>query len=471
MASTFLSSQGYSILRDDFEAKDLDDVRKELTVSPYVMEDFSFGKVAKYKLYEDGPNKMYMPKYYGLCKFGAPDINRMPEGENISVPFKGGLREEQKEPIKAFLDACNDPLKMGGILNLTCASGKTVMAIYLITRLAKKTLVVVHKDFLLNQWRERIQEFAPTARIGEIKASVIDVDNKDIVIASLQSVSMKEYDRKVFEAFGFVIFDECHHTGAEVFCKALRKTSCRYSLGLSATLNRKDGLTRVFKWYIGDVVFSNVKVKKKEHVDVDCVHFYDPNPAYAKEHFMMRDKLNTAKMINQIVEYEPRNMLIVQKIKAILAKEPERKVLVLSDRKNHLINLCGMLQDDYACGYYLGGMRSDELKVSEQQKILLGTYQMVSEGFDVKSLDTLVLASPKSDVIQSVGRILREVPEKRKHVPTVIDIMDDFSLFERQAGKRLQFYKANKYILHGHSTKEKEPKKVVLTGPCFQDIE
>lgn len=470
--ATFLSHQGYSVITSEYDQKDIDDIKKELTVSPFVMEDFAFGNVPKYKLYEEGPTKLYVPKYYGLCKFGKPDVNRLSEGVDISVPFLGSLRQEQLEPVKAFLSACKDPEKMGGLLNLSCASGKTVMAIYLICKLAKKAMVIVHKDFLLEQWKERIAQFAPSARIGEIKAKIIDVHDKDIVIASLQSLSMKTYDKEIFKDFGTVVVDECHHTGAEVFCKALRKVTCKYSLGLSATLQRKDGLTKVFKWYLGDVVYSNVKVKKKEHVIIDCVVYYDPNPSYAKEWFMMRDKLNTAKMINQIVEYEPRNKMIVSKIHALLDKEPQRKVLVLSDRKSQLFILHDMLKGTYPCGYYLGGMDTDSLKKSEGQKILLGTYQMVSEGFDVKALDTLVLASPKSDVIQSVGRILRETPDKRKHVPTVIDIIDDFSLFQRQGKKRVTYYKSQKYELLGwKENTEKEPKKIELKGPCFQDLE
>ena len=126
--ATFLSHQGYSIVTNEYDASDIDAIKKELTVSPYVMEDFAFGNIPKYKLYEEGPTKLYVPKYYGLCKFGKPDVNRLSEGVDISVPFLGSLRSEQLEPVKAFLKACEDPEKMGGLLNLSCASGKTTLS-------------------------------------------------------------------------------------------------------------------------------------------------------------------------------------------------------------------------------------------------------------------------------------------------------------------------------------------------------
>ena len=120
-----------------------------------------------------------------------------------------------------------------------------------------KALVIVHKDFLLTQWRERIEQFLPDARVGLIKATKFDIKHKDIVLASLQSLSMKSFDEDAFEEFGLVAADECHHLSAEVFSRALPKVTVPYMLGLSATLNRKDGLRKVFEWYLGGVVYSN----------------------------------------------------------------------------------------------------------------------------------------------------------------------------------------------------------------------
>jgi len=462
--ATSLSRQGYSIKKDTIDEKGLSKIKKELTVSPFVLEDYSFGPPPEFKLYQEGPTKIYVPRTYGLDRFGVPNVNKLDAGKKINVPFLGSLRREQDAPVAAFMNACRDPAKMGGILNMTCASGKTVMAIYIVTQLSRKAMIIVHKDFLLQQWKERIEQFAPAARIGIIKARQCEVEDKDIVLASLQSLSMKTYSPEIFADFGTVVVDECHHTSAEVFSRALRKVAFRYTLGLSATIKRKDGLAKVFQWYLGNVVYSNVeesstKRGKKDDITVsrhpkDTVHihvfkYYENDPMYSTEHTFMMGKLNVARMINQLCEYTPRNLMICNIIKSILSKEPERKILVLSDRKSQLYDIDYKLRQQKivadGCGFYMGGMGVDDLKQSEGKQILLGTFQMVSEGFDVKSLDTLILASPKSDIIQSAGRILREVPEKRKHIPLIVDIMDTFSLFEKQGWKRLSYYRKSKY--------------------------
>merc|ERR1712127_178315 len=135
-----------------------------------------------------------------------------------------------------------------------------ICALNIISRLKTKTLIIVHKEFLLRQWIERIEQFLPDAKVGKIQAKVIDIDDKDIVICMLQSLSMKDYPKDMFRSFGFTICDECHHIGAEVFSRSLLKVVTKYMLGLSATMKRKDGLTKVIKWFLGDIV---CKIERK----------------------------------------------------------------------------------------------------------------------------------------------------------------------------------------------------------------
>lgn len=717
----FLSSQGYSITKSSLSSEELENIRNELTVAPHVGGDFAnITPPKKFKLYVDGPTKMYVPKHYGLKKFGAPHVSRVQEGVPIHICFQGSLRKEQEPAIQAYKNALQNDTQQGGLLNLTCASGKclgkdtpvlmydgsirkvqdvrqgdllmgddntprkvlstcrgrsilysvhqqggmtyvvnkdhilslmdtrtnsivdigvtqymllseseknklmgvkaqpsfehmkqnhvldpfvagmlcaqssssipkyyratdkktmlsflegfiekcgvtinnehvrlsvyntrvassihfmltcigccsqieqfdenttyvhiyyddlstklhfqtpitvvkkeygcyygfeidgnrrfllgdctithnTVMAIYLMCHIQRKTLVVVHKDFLLQQWKERIEQFCPMARVGLIKASVIDVEDKDIVIGSLQSLSMKTYEDHVFKDFGFVVVDEVHHTSAEVFCRALRKISFKYTLGLSATIKRKDGLSKVFMWYLGDILYSNVKKVSRDVVHIKLLKHYSENPDYSEEVYLRGNKvLNVAKMINNICEFLPRTLYFIEYLENLLQREPERRVIVLSDRRGHLELVGSLLAPrNISYGLYLGGMKPDELKQSEQQQVILGTYHMVSEGFDCKSLDTLFLVSPKSDVIQSVGRILREEASKRKHVPLVVDVVDEFSIFERQAGKRIAYYKKQKYTFidvpqEGSETRSEKTKssKLVELKEC-----
>ena len=156
--------------------------------------------------------------------------------------------------------------KGGGLLELHTGYGKTVCGLKIIAELGVKTIIIIHKEFLLRQWIERIEQFLPDAKVGRIQGSKIDVEDKDIVIGMLQSLSMKDYDISLFNQFGLTIVDECHHIGAEVFSRALFKIVTKYTLGLSATMKRKDGLTKVIKMFLGEVVVK----KRKEKVKIMC---------------------------------------------------------------------------------------------------------------------------------------------------------------------------------------------------------
>lgn len=321
----------------------------------------------------------------------------------------------------------------------------TTMAIYLMSQLKVKTMVIVHKEFLLQQWKERIEQFAPNARIGLLKAQTVDIIDKDIVMVSLQSLSMKEYTDDIFKEFGFTIYDECHHASAENFSQALRKVNTQYSLGLSATPKRKDGLTKVFLWHLGNIVYTSSK--RYDNVDVDMVYYYDRAPEYSQEEYMYKGKLNISRMVNKICDYEPRVRFIINLIKTLLEEEPDRKIIILSDRRNHIDRIIELVRSELkiAADPYYGGLKEKVLKEAETKQIIGGTFSMAAEGLDVRGLDTLILASPKTDIIQSVGRILREKAEERKYVPKVIDIVDNFSIFVNQSKKRADYYKKAKY--------------------------
>ena len=318
----------------------------------------------------------------------------------------------------------------------------TVMSLYIICKLKKKTLVIVHKDFLLKQWKERIEQFLPDARVGLIKAKVIDIEDKDIVMGSLQSLAMKDYDKGTFDEFGLVICDEVHNFAAEVFSRALQKINCKHSLGLSATITRKDGLSKVFKWHLGDIVFKSNK-KKVENVDVVCYEYFVDDLTYSDECTLFNNKPNMSRMINNICDYEPRTDKIIDIIKDLKNTDKDRNLLVLSDRRNHLLEIKNKLDNLNIgiSGFYVGGMSDVQLKDSEDNcDILLGTFSMASEGLDISKLDSVLLASPRSNIQQSVGRILRKKEEDRVYVPLIIDIIDYFSLFINQGNKRRKYY-------------------------------
>ncbi len=455
---SILSKNGYGILKS--ACPDLEAIKEDLTMKPH--KNFSMTgneEEIVFTLYKENDKRLYVPRFYGLQKFGTPSLNKLNKGDEcINLEFIGKLRETQEEPVANFLQAALDPLRMGGIISVPCGFGKTIMSLYIACQLKRKTMFVSHKDFLNQQFLDTVKQFAPTARVGKIKQSKIDVKEKDIIIASLQSLAMRDYPSEIFEDIGFVIIDEVHHTGAQVFCQAFKKLSNPVILGLSATLNRKDGMRKVFEYYIGKSVY-NLKNKEITDVNVEIHKYFETHVDYSTVRTLWNGKENIAAMINNICSFKPRTEYIINVLKSILEKEPDRRVLILSERRNQLKDIEtyivkeNIANADY--GYYVGGMTQENLNISAEKQIILATYQLASEGFNVPSLNTLIFASPISDIQQSIGRILRERPENRKYTPLCIDILDEFSVFRNKGFVRLRYYKKNEYTVNYYQDNQK----------------
>ncbi len=449
-----LTTNGYTIRKSDYSTKVIKEIKDELSVRPFTYNK-NQNKESGFQVFMESPKKLYLPRFYGLKRFGSPGINNISEGEKVDMKFNGSLRPEQLPIEELYLKNARE--KGGGIISIKCGGGKTVLSLHIASILSVKTLVVVHKDFLMTQWRDRIMEFLPTARIGKIQQNTVDIENKDIVLAMVQSLSMKEYGEGTFDSFGLAIFDECHHLGAEVFSKSMAKVASKYMLGLSATPKRKDGLSKVFEWYMGDIVFNQVK-KNEDYAEVQLIDCNFDDEKYNKEELNFRKEPCMPKMINNICEYIPRTKLIIDL--TLKYNKEGRNVLILSDRRGHLKCMYDLLKD-YSRGYYVGGMKPDELRESQEKDILLATFSMAAEGMDIPKLDTVILASPKSDVEQSVGRVFRKKACDREFHPLIIDLQDNFSMFENQCNKRLVLYRKLNFTIfkNGEEIKKKTRKK------------
>lgn len=445
--NTILSINGYGISKNNNEEL-IKELKDELTMKPNISFSMNSESQKTFTIYYESDKRLYIPRYYGIQKFGIPHKNLLHDGEDRpNMIFEGSLREQQLEPVNNFIKAATDPNIRGGIISVPCGFGKTIMSVYIACHLKKKTMFVSHKDFLNQQFLDTVSKFVPNAKVGIIKQSKVDTEDKDFVIASLQSLAIRDYDLNIFKSFGLVIIDEVHHLGAEVFSRAFQKMNASMILGLSATLNRKDGMRKVFEYFIGKSVYKLIK-KELINVNIEIHKYFNSDINYSSNKLLWNGKPNCAAMINNICSFKPRNDYIINIINRILINESERKILILSERRQQLTIIEELLKNlniSKSIGYYIGGLSQKELDISSEKQIILATYQMAAEGMNIPSLNTVIFASPISDIQQSIGRILREKPSERKYIPLCVDILDEFSIFIRKCNIRIKYYNTNQY--------------------------
>lgn len=435
----------------------------ELTMSPKI--DKKYEKISKnvsFKIlyYNSAKNKLILPRYYGLNKFGIPpneniNFNQLTNLDYIDITFKGVLRDYQKKIIDDikinYLENDNCLKKYGGcIVSIPPGKGKTVIALNLVAELKVRTLIIVHKVFLLNQWKERINDYIEICNIGIIQQNKININNKHIVIGMLQSIISKDYDKELLSAFPLIIYDECHHLGAQCFSKSLIKINAPFYLGLSATPERKDKLDSIFKYFLGDLKTYNFFENSTFNVKCNIYYYSTESELFKpiKNNFLKT--FNSPAMISNLCKIDERNNYILLILNSILINEPSRKILILTGRCNnnninHVQMLYDLINQQYPnqCGIYKGGMKEIQLVVSSTKKIIIGTYEMAQEGLDIPTLDTLLLATPlKGNIIQTCGRIMRGNTDNN---PLIIDLVDLIEPFKYSAKSRNNYYLTASY--------------------------
>ena len=445
--NTYLGQKGYTIPKSELTQEQIATIILDLTIKPYTPGGPKTNVTVKFPAYRESPLKLYVPHYYGLEKFGEPRTLKIKEGDNLNekVQFAGSLRDKiQIATSDTYVSHVTKKGYGGGLIELACGMGKTVIGLNIISRLRKKTLIIVHKEFLMNQWIERIEQFLPEAKVGKIQGPTIDIEGKDIVIGMLQSLSMKDYESSVFDSFGLTIIDEVHHISSEVFSNSLFKIVTKYMLGLSATMNRKDGTTRVFKMFLGPVLFKG-KREEQFNVEVRGIEYKTNDEEFNEVATDFRGNVAFSTMISKLCSYNRRSEFILEVLQDLFKENPEQQVMILAHNKSLLKYLYDAVEHrkiaDGSVGYYVGGMKEAALKETESKRVVIATYAMAAEALDIKTLSTLIMATPKTDIEQSVGRILRE---KHKQ-PIVVDIIDSHEPFQNQWRKRKQFYKKENY--------------------------
>jgi superfamily II DNA or RNA helicase len=455
-----LTAKGYAVKKSFLTEIQIQGLRSELTVAPKVLDKFQ-KDIQNFPIYAESKTRFYVPRHWGIKKYGEPEANIVSEGlelpETISFSTKFPPHDFQKEIIESFIEK-----RANGLICVPCGYGKTFMALNIAVLLKRRFLIIVDKEFLMNQWKSEIENFINGARVGILQSNKVQIDSEkyDITICMIQTICRRDFPDGFFDQYGFTIFDECHHLGAAYFCQALKKIQTKYMLGLSATPDREDGLSLVFEYHLGEPVYKNTKRAPDKEAVVKAVWFHSEDPVYKDVPVNWRGEPITAKLLNQVAEFEPRNKKIMELIDEY-AKDPDRFILILSDRISQLEWFEKALNEwstKYIHGYYIGGMKQAKLDDNADKcQILLATYQMASEAFSVKKLNTVILATPRKNVEQSTGRIFRQRIDERKVAPHIIDIIDSHDCHKRRWFVRQKFYKECEYTFQ-HIDK---PKRVV----------
>jgi superfamily II DNA or RNA helicase len=409
-------------------------IKNDLTVTP----ETNFGNIIpnSFKVYSETTitDTLFLPIYYAL-NLKIPYTVTFKEPEIVYFNSNIVLRESQIACYEKCILEKDKPLG-GGIINLGTASGKTLISLKLIDYFKMKTLVIVNKIELVKQWTNEINKFLPGTKIGIIQGSKFDIEDKSIVIGMLQTMSLKETLKAVdFTSFGLSIADEIHNISTEMFSKIMFKVRPKYLFGLTATLERKDKLEKVIKWYVGDIIYSNISSERKQTTEIHVYKYYGKSsvPKTLKD-----GTAACSSMLSEIAMDNERSDLIVRIIKELIVV-PERQILVLSDRTIQLKYIHKKLGPEVS-GLFIGSMKSDQLLVSKTKQVLLGTYGICNEGFSLEKLNCLVFGTSRSSTVQAIGRCYRK---QHTITPIIVDIVDQFSIFPGQYYRRRKIYKDN----------------------------
>uniref|UniRef100_A0A6C0DQ76 Helicase ATP-binding domain-containing protein n=1 Tax=viral metagenome TaxID=1070528 RepID=A0A6C0DQ76_9ZZZZ len=473
MASRIVTHKGYGIRKDSLSEQAVQSLKKELTVAPmsaFASRSVFAAQPTPFTLYLESPTRYYVPRQWGLKTYGPPEQMKLEEGLPLrsELSFTGTPYDYQTAIIDQFLAAGSN-----GLLCVPCGRGKTFMAIRIAFLLGRRFVIVVDKEFLLDQWRKELEGLLPGIRIGIVQGPKQQTDPVlyDCTIAMIQTLVQREYSDLTFQSYGCTIFDECHHLGAAQFSRALFKVQTKHMLGLSATPVRDDGLTKVFEWFLGTPVYWEKQREADPDVVVRKIPFTCESPEYTTLPQNHMGETVLARLLTQVVECEERNAKIDALLVELL-KEKDRKILVLSERISHLERIEKGLPEGTSVGYYIGGMKPEVREEGAKTAvILLGTYQMASEAMNIKTLNTMVMASPRKKIEQSTGRILRVQKSERSVAPLILDIVDSHDVYKRQWLKRRTYYKTCCYKIDGEkaSKKPKEEEELSLEKCLLSD--
>jgi hypothetical protein len=488
---SILSRRGYSVNKKTLRREVLQEYRKALTMTPFVEREEYAHLAQPIKMYQETDQRLYMPRFWACKNIGPPDIDKVNTKKFEKCPrlkFCGKMRPYQVPVVNATLKSLET--FGGGVISIGCGAGKTSISINIACIKGIPTGVVCNTTSMMKQWHERIRQFAPEAKIGIVQRDRTEIEGMDFVIMSVKTLAMRDYPKDTFERLGMVIWDEVHLYPTTLFSLAFPKLTTKYSIGLSATPYRKDKCEEVIYNFIGPICYFK-KRDRDTSIEARCVSLMmedieTPTNKFGKIMYtsmavatvkrperteflskllceltlddrtilVLGEYVDQLKMLKKSLlamrpmkplEYEPK-MAWLMGGHARLGENSNIKRLP-KDLQRYIVEKYLVLREA-TVGLYIGAMKCDQRKISEGMDVILGTYKLASVGMDISSLNTLLFASPRKDIEQSVGRILRKQSGEGIN-PLIIDIIDNHGVFQSQGRVRKKFYKEYGYtIIH-----------------------
>lgn len=375
-------------------------------------------------------------------------------GRSIPVSFSGKLRDEQTAAAEALLS--NDT----GVLSATTAFGKTVVASYLIGQIKTNTLILVHTQALLTQWKKSLAAFlsfdikppekqkgrgrrtawSPIGTLGATKNTLRGIVDVAIIQSALSDGEVKEFVKD----YGMVIVDECHHVSAVNFEKVLRAANAKYVYGLTATPTRQDGHHPIIFMQCGPIRYRVDAKEQAEKRPFDHVLI----PRFTT--FRTTAEKTITALYKDLSENDIRNRQIVSDV--CLALNQGRTPIILTERREHVETFKNLLSGKCKNIVTLIGsvsikehretMNRLEAIPENEPLVIIATGRYVGEGFDFPRLDTLLLTLPiswKGKVAQYTGRLHRNYNGKTE--VQVYDYVDfHVPMLENMYQKRVKGY-------------------------------
>ncbi|MDB5038863.1 MAG: type restriction enzyme res subunit [Bacteriovoracaceae bacterium] len=403
-----------------------------------------------------------LDKVFDLIKIAGAEVILRDERiarKKIKLVFGGTLNESQEEAVKNILKSDI------GVLSAPPGAGKTVMACALIARRSVSTLILVHRQQILEQWKEHLQEFLgiPVKEIG-VWGGTKKRSSGRIDLAMLQTLTKSPDLSNLAEKYSQIIIDECHHIPASSFEDVMKQLPARYVIGLTATPYRKDGLEKILFHQCGPIRHEIKTVDGG--VLTKVVRIFETG-------FRVPDDLGVRPpyhaLLHVLTNDDKRNLLICEKTLALLRNNSFP--LLISDRKDHL-DLLGVqlkdfkLQTDQPLFEIIrldGDVSNKQRRIAleeakkfrkeKRQVLLMATGSLIGEGFDLPELDALILATPLSfegRMIQYAGRIHRLVEGKDR--VEIVDFVDSHSaMLLKMCKSRMRTYKQMEYSIRVES--------------------